>query len=481
MKWLAVLDTLGIHEYVFSTNLLTQMRGASALLNQCTVNAWSRAVKQPYGGMRIFCGGGNAQAIFPTAEAAQAYCRYAKEVLRRRTGSAIAARWVEEACDGEAFPGGLGGILDRAMANLDREKHSGQGPAWMDWNAYARFCDVCGVESAVSLLPEDTWVCGGCRAKDRRKGYWFRSFRKWISSKSFAGRWRDFAEPEHLNQIGELSHPSGYLAFVYLDVNQMGRWIRSADCLDAYSKMSLAVSAGIRDAVMEGLARCLVPQSPAGGARPIAPFEIFLMGGDEAVLAVPAHVAADFAEVLFEVFDLAMAGSGSPRPLTLSVGVVFAHARFPVRLAVDRCCELLKSCKARAHALPEPQHVIDYMSATAAIEGPVRQARETQFVSTDGRALFSRPFTRAEFRSLRELSSILRDLPRNKIHEIYDLAFGNQYQAVMDYCYWLTRLDADLRDRLAGQFARWGLLASPFDSHGKTPVLDAIELAAFGG
>src|SRR5438270_4264698 len=99
---LAVVDTQRIHEYVFGPTQLSRIRGASHILNRCTVSTWEKLIGE-FGGTKIFCGGGNAWARFPTKLRAEQFCQKAKRTLESETGMATAAWNVEERKPDEAF------------------------------------------------------------------------------------------------------------------------------------------------------------------------------------------------------------------------------------------------------------------------------------------------------------------------------------------------------------------------------------------
>jgi len=453
---LAVVDTQRIHEYVFGPTQLRRIRGASQLLNECTVTRWEELIGQ-FGGTKIFCGGGNAWARFPTRVKAEQYCQRAVRKLQSETAVATAVWNVEERLAGEKFDD----WKERVRQGVEEKKQRGGEAKWPEWNPFARFCDSCGLRTADSARTrrgKTEWLCEGCaKQSDVQKGYWFRRFLEETPS------WAGVEEPEDLNTLGEKSRPSGYLAFLYLDVNELGIRFDSLE-EEQFTKLSMAVEESTRKAVFRALAE--------QAHKDKAPFEIFLIGGDDAILALEAQRAADFTMRFFGMFEEEFqAHDAGPAP-KVSAGIVYAHSRFPVRMAIDQAEGLLKSCKIRAHLEGISEHMIDYMTITRAVEKPIRELR------VDG-TLFWRPLGLSEFKRIRELAAILKRMPSTKVSALYDLMFEGQFERALDYCYWLKRLEKERRIELCewGQPAR--MTYAPFDGRGRSPFLDAIELMEF--
>jgi len=465
-KWLAVVDTQRITEYVFEGNELALMRGASRLLANCT-DGWSKMMA---GDEEIFCGGGNALGLFETRARARAFCLRAVSALTDSTSSATAA-WHVEGSHGRDF----GEWRDGAFRGLQARRHGGGPPQCGASSPYSRFCDKCGVRNAERRSREGSaiaWVCESCRKKRRvSRAFWFGWFLPDTSTP--AG---DCPQPAaDLSQIGQCSRPAGYVAFIHLDINQLGRLFQSTVQPNEFKKISSAVKESVHSGVVTGLKLSVMPQLLGDGL--VLPFEIFLIGGDEALLVTPAHLALSFMDQFLVEFEQKFRSFSCDDPPGVSAGIVFAHSRFPVRAAADTARHLLSSCKAKGR-LSDKEHMVDYMAISSALEQPVEPVRLTQFDAPHGK-LISRPLQWSEMAGVRELCSVLRDLPRSKVHGLYDLMFRGRYQTVLDYCNWLRSLEESQRNRLYGYCETRGMFASPFDAEGNTPMIDAIELMDF--
>jgi hypothetical protein len=323
---MAVVDTQRISNYVFEGGELALMRGASRLLADCTEQRWPKLILR---GRKIFCGGGNALALFKSRPDAHAFCMRAVSALTNCTSSATASWHVEEAGDGEEF----GDWRDRAFRGLHAMRNSGGVSEASVGNPYTRFCDKCGTRNAGHRWRDGsnvTWICGSCRKKRGiRRAFWF----SWFLDDT-KGTAQDSPKPAaDLSQIGECSHPSGYNAFIHLDINQLGRRLQRTRDPDEFIRLSSAVKQSTQSGVVTGLKLSVKPC--LSGADKILPFEIFLIGGDEALVVTPAHLAVAFVEKFLIEFVRTFRTFNCGDPPGVSAGVVFAHSRFPVRAAAD--------------------------------------------------------------------------------------------------------------------------------------------------
>ena len=146
-EFLAIVDAVRIHEYVFESNELEQIRGASGLLSWATEVEWKRLVHRARAKL-VYCGGGNAVARFPDPATAETFCAQAIQKLRVQTVSGSAVSHVEKCRAGESFPGSETETwIDRAYAGVAQGKASGRIAA--DWHAnpFARCCEICEIRN----------------------------------------------------------------------------------------------------------------------------------------------------------------------------------------------------------------------------------------------------------------------------------------------------------------------------------------------
>lgn len=130
-------------------------------------------------------------------------------------------------------------------------------------------------------------------------------------------------EARSLREIGNASTPTGFVAYIYADGNNMGGYIqKNIKTPEAYQSFSEAVSQATEYSVYRALAQHLSPHQLQGiddaetkgrNGKWIHPFEILTIGGDDVLLIVPAHKALAIAQTLSEQFEQILL-AGSPHP-----------------------------------------------------------------------------------------------------------------------------------------------------------------------
>ncbi len=120
-------------------------------------------------------------------------------------------------------------------------------------------------------------------------------------------------EARSLHEIGNASTPTGFVAYIYADGNNMGGYIqRNIKTPEAYQSFSEVVSQATEYCVYRALAQHLSPHQLKGiddaetkgrDGKWIHPFEILTIGGDDVLLIVPAHKGLAIAQTLSEQFE----------------------------------------------------------------------------------------------------------------------------------------------------------------------------------
>jgi hypothetical protein len=141
--------------------------------------------------------------------------------------------------------------------------------------------------------------------------------------------------PPDLNRLAVVD-PRREVAFIVADGNGAGPYFSDAQS----PRDTIQRSNDLSDAVCAALAAVLVAlrRVPEYEGRP--PFSLYIRGGDDIFLAVPAQYALVAADVLARSFEQAMKSA-----LSLSIGVVLAKPSYPYTLAYRRAAALLAQAK----------------------------------------------------------------------------------------------------------------------------------------
>ncbi|RLC95634.1 MAG: hypothetical protein DRI77_09740, partial [Chloroflexi bacterium] len=343
---LIAFDTDRIKDYVFATGRLTEIRGASALLEELNLLKTEETIHDVCPSATVvYCNGGSALAVAPTTDVKIKHIITAVEALYRRETVTATISGADILYDPNRP---FGEQVREAAIELRQVKDEKPREARVPVTPWLRICDACGQHPA-SCADGDQFICKACRIK-RQKGkpqrnvFWQGVGRTdrpgFLGAARQAGdhRWRDEQLPVDLDDIGAVSSPPGYVGFLYADVNSMGKKLETLKTRDEYAEFADKADKLIRDVVHQALRRQAQPRSVR--RREIAPFEILLMGGDDLMLVTAGDLAVSVALDIVDSYE-----RHAPHDLTLSLGLVLAHARFPIYAMHDLAAALLKSAK----------------------------------------------------------------------------------------------------------------------------------------
>ncbi len=463
-RYLVVFDTPSIKQYVFGTDTLREIRGASANLDRLNRLATSRVLERelPRASKvdEIYANGGSAQFVVEDVDEADV----------RMACQAVIAHFMKET-DGDVFP--VYGVAElreeRAyreslyLAHLElRARREMTGETRM-----TTLMPIMAECSSASHLPATRMVVsekGSRRALSessqikerlgrltREHGIWA----EWMQHCGKLGHWPnadgwDRLRCETITEIGEFSsgRVHGDIGLVYADGNAMGRVVQQLDNRNVCRAFSRIVDGNLREACFESLARVCKDEVEAVRSAdsqqdlPRLPADILLLGGDDLLVLLPADRALSFAEavvdrfeertqsVLERVEDAEVRGFFQRLEVTqfsISCGVAIARSNYPFYLLLDLAEELLKSAK-RAN-VDGPSHSpagphIDFHIVSGANSFSLAQTRSSDYRCHSDCARTLRPLTVSQLRALRESVVGLRRVrfPRSKLHALHQAA-----------------------------------------------------------
>lgn len=501
---LVLFDVDNIKGHVFATGRLKEIRGGSAQVEELTKreaiealidkrNPLLRALGQA---RVIYADGGAGKVCFASAADAEHFCRDLEQEYRTATlvGS------LTTAC--VPYTESIGPTVEQGEAALRRQKADRRDTLQFEGGPYVKFCESCGahpvayadtVRTGLPLLS----LCQSCHRKRMRalalekqsfignRTQFQTEFLKHIPSR-YQQEWQadKIRLPDELDDLGAVSQPPNYLGFIYCDANGVGdHWGEIAQQLGAtdedYSRFSAAISTATLEAAAEALAQCFPRPRPTDNGKPIVPFEIVIMGGDDLVLLVAADKALDVATAYCQAFKQLttkkMAGS---RTVTASAGVVLAHASQPILFLEQRANELLRLAKQTPQSRYEG--AVDFLVVSTATLNPIsRIRREEGYEDQDhGLRRTLRPYPASQLRTLLDWACKLkfgittgmpaeetgdegqgdpeqRGFPRNKLNALYDAVFHSREQAAFATAQMLCHLgkwQKELLLRFLGDF-----------------------------
>lgn len=509
---LVVIDTHQIKSYVFGSRYLREVRGASLLLDRLNrVETRKVLSSEPTGAAEeIYLGGGSGRVLFADEAAARRFADEVEELYRRKTTNARISLRLVPRQDGESFPGWMArGVLESRRNRLRDQGVPLIGGRWI------RPCSSCGQEPAQTTrrdIQGDHRLCSACLGKREE----IKSFYEWPRH-----NWRldvpipahatlrektpdtilcSLAEamesrfgpscrvllPQDFDQIGKQSRPGNYFGFIYADGNQMGKAIRAmaqeftaeGEAKAAYKAFSEIVDLATRESAAESVIENVdIEPSETCDGEPamLVPAEFVMAGGDDLILVVPAHAALPVACGFVELFqkktrelqDRWIAQGRLPRPfapqgLTMSAGVVLAHASYPASQLLEMAKDLMKLAKRKAAVLAKacPLGTLDFAVLHESGSESLQERRKREYEeegANDGLYLSDfgppsgcrvrrteRPYTTEDLRKLFGRVRALREsaVPRGKLEKLYVALFQGYVQARFDGNRILERLRA---------------------------------------
>ncbi|MFL5663657.1 MAG: Cas10/Cmr2 second palm domain-containing protein [Ktedonobacteraceae bacterium] len=378
---LIAFDTDHIKGYVFGTNRLKEIRGASSILDRLNRDKTVEMAKG-FGARRIYAHGGSALFIVDS-DKAEALGKAVQKLYHEETGGGASITYAiqpvpdygtQNIMTAEKLNGNITMAdvlkllrirLRLAKDSLQMDTSSEDGLQQNDVlthiplpsHALLCTCESCGVAYAQATWkdsddPEDEEgrycrVCIGKRQEDRDVKNELRDTRKtsWSDQTLWGRILQSLGEsylsppsplpqrPKDFNVFREFTRGKEYLGLIYADANSMGKALEKLETLQEVKEFAERID----NAVFEAMGHAIRTHLPLQGDT--FPFDILLVGGDDIVMVTPADKAIQVAYTLAEQFHQF---SGE---FTLSIGVVLAPVKYPFSLQHELVEETLKAAK----------------------------------------------------------------------------------------------------------------------------------------
>jgi len=296
-RFFVSMDTDQIHGYVFATNKVREVRGASALLTELNEQERVEDAVGVISGALIYAGGGAVKAEFDTPQAAEKFILEEQVAYRQKTitagitGVYVATTTQQLKNDFANVNSFAERLLRQAKENKRLASPSGSHP-------YAQLCPSCGVLPAAegSKFEHGTMRCLACAAKEQASGRnrLLNQFKEWDG---LPDNWRavvpQLQPSEDVDAIGEPSQ--NYIGLIVCDGNLMGEKLKGFKKEEEFQAFSQLIRKTTKNEIFRAVAEHCQPEQEA-------PFEFILIGGDDLVLIVPANVAVPIARQFCQRF-----------------------------------------------------------------------------------------------------------------------------------------------------------------------------------
>lgn len=422
-SYLALVDADRIQDYVFATQELKLIRGAS------TLQDWLNRERIPQAascGRVITKAGGSVLAVFDTRPAAEAFCASAERLYLKHTAVATASTAVV-ALDDSDFKA----RFEALRTLLDRRKFARSNLAPAVASPFSVVCGACGLYPAAASDGEKL-QCAACLLRARK-------------SDRGAHLPNGLDPPPDFEFIAARSFPQNYLAYLHIDLDRLGSFVAErATSLEHLQTISQTIDSAVVDSIKSACESLLIEEQPQpDGAPPkrTALYEFPLIGGDDTLLIVPAHRCFEILRLFEEGYVSKAAGLGEYP--TFSVGLVIAHHHFPISEFVNLGKALVKNAKRIKPAATSAQgpHSIDFRIVQTALPSQAKSDEEVR--------ASLRPYNLSHFLTL---ASATRDVaaavPSSKLNALYSMVQRGQEAASLYYADLLARAKPEHKQAL---------------------------------
>jgi len=531
MKSLILMDTDRIKDYVFGTNKLKDIRGASAILDELNRITMPDIVKQITNGnyKEIFSNGGVGEFIVPTNSVESIKSEITK--LYEEQGASVTCCDIELPVGFDIEKDNAKYLIKKIAYDLQILKNRSRTRTSIS-NPFFRTCDICHEE--VASVRDDTetnfYICQRCKSKrdklaelKRKTPAYFRKtnplsddsmrckliekFKKYESEKTLKFTLdEDLVFPDEIEDVD--ADGNNYIALIYADGNDMRRNIEQLDTFEEHRDFSNTIDEAIFSALADAANQFLHPyENMRHETRKIIfPFDVLLLGGDDLVIVCQSKQALNVAVEICKKFHQKSGG------YSLSIGVAFAHTNFPIRILLRVAENLLKMAKQERAELiqqgKEPKETdkfiqnrieefqegaINFMtisnSSSLLYEDYLNDILKNEYKGETFIRTF-RPYSPKQLENLLKIGDDLKktSFPKSKLEYLGEVLFTSKYNSILQSLFVLTRSKAykKLLQMLFNFYPE--LVTTPpwqqlsYDKKiNKTAILDVLEIYRFLG
>jgi hypothetical protein len=379
-RCLVALDTDHIQQYVFATDKLKEIRGASSILDHLNRRVMQDIADDPaFQAKRVYTNGGSGLFLIAAGRsAAEQFGQLVQRAYQEETnGGASLTFAVEEIPDSvkDAWNDDLWDTLELLRFHLAEKKNTPPDDTIAyPSHPFLRVCDACGIRTSeqqdgrhrADNLGRELRYCSVCLKKRGEDGTVKKGINALIIRKKGGSilydkplpfAWEevmrllpdayelpfDTDRPEDFDALGDSGSEKRYLALIYADGNGMGQKMGELRTLAEIAAVARAIDDAVYKAMSEAIRLHL--QVAQDRQSPMFPFDILMIGGDDIMIATSASVAFDVACTLAKEFYTQAKEKAPAINCSLSIGVVLAPVKYPFGPLHDLAKSALKFAK----------------------------------------------------------------------------------------------------------------------------------------
>ncbi len=371
---LIAFDTDHIKSYVFGTDKLKEIRGASSILDRLNRSDMKDvADKNHIEAHLIYTNGGSGLFLVDT-ERAKEFGERVQQRYREKTSAGASVTFalqelpdhIKNSSVDKIMAEDLGETLELLRYKLRIAKNHTPDFITLPSHPFIRPCSSCGMvyaeEPSEDPAEPDALYCASCQTKhaedvDVRKripGMIRRIIRReplpneylWDRILYYLDEAKytvlpNTERPADFNEFRQFTEAKEYLGLIYADANNMGLQIENYRELSKVKEFAETVDISVHRAMSLAIKEHLPVEKPEkDDSLPLFPFDILLVGGDDIMLVTDAAKAMDVALSIAREFRRL-----TKNQYTLSVGVILAPIKYPFGLLLKMAETTLKFAK----------------------------------------------------------------------------------------------------------------------------------------
>ncbi len=441
LEYLVSLDMKGIHDYIFGTNKLREIRGASVLLDRLNRETpLNELCSGKYGQqgqdwIPIVLGGGNIKVLFRDKAKTEKFKNFLEVSFRKQTfGSKVSVTVSEKNGDNDKQ------WLKRIGREIQREKFLRGEQNQIMACSFFKACKACGLypaEHPDTRIKKIRYICKSCYKKIEES----EKYKNLEIYKELSKTRNELKLPREFSEIGKESKPEGYMGFIYADANRMGEYLSKIKTFNDLENFSADIHKSNLDATVSAISNNFDSN--------YLPVQVILAGGDDLILALPADKAIDVAIDFCGNFNINL----SHREISTSAAIVICHDSLPIKNILDVAESLLKNAKLESRNNGGGTYIDFIVTSGSALEDPIlKRERELTIRDSGVHRVTKRPYSHEDIKILRDNVKALKknNFPKNKLRMLYECLFSGHDRSMLDAYYFKTRLSERHRELMNG-------------------------------
>lgn len=361
-------DLTGKQRYIFATNTLREIIGASSIMDRI-----NKEFAEKFESETIYSGGGNGTAFFTDPVRLSAAKEY---LVSECSGNGIACFFSTVETDREDYA-----AYEKLKAEMAEKKRRGVTPAPGMFMPHSDLCSSCMTRNAVAKSG-DRKLCFVCSAKIDAAEKAHVDIIKEMGLNGSPEKWFMMDLNEDIVEFNKKDGLYSLIAIVKMDGNALGKKLlafmnKNRDDLRKMGFVSVKLDEAARKSVARACGEVFKDQISAGRKLPFRPI---IIGGDDIAFTIAPRYAFEFTRKVSEYFTENTRNIGLDSPVTISAGIVFTHASFPMVKSIELAEDLLSSAKKHGLRLDpaNPPAMADFQVLLGSLNNSIEDIRKRE-------------------------------------------------------------------------------------------------------